>query len=410
MKNFVEFFAGVGLVREGLSQSNWDCVWANDISLDKQEIYIENFGDKDFWLGDIWDVAKDSNLIPDNTFLYTASFPCTDLSVAGGRAGLAGKESGTLNAIIKILKNKKNTGTAPKVVLLENVRGFLTSHKGKDVEQTVKYFTELGYYVDIIELDAIDFSAQSRPRVFVIAVEEKLARKAMKIKNGNQLFDEWWSDFEKTPYLRSEKIKNIILSNESLNWALLDINLPPKSNSRLSDVIETEIPDDSTLWWNDERKNHVFRQMSENHKLNLQNMIEGDDYSYGTVYRRMRKGKSMAELRTDGYAGCLRTPRGGSSKQIVVRAGKGDWKVRLLTPREYARLQGVRDSFKLPSNANKGYFAMGDAVCVPVIEFIAENILDYLYSQSIASNKGLYSENFSAALQNCRWTRRYKLR
>jgi len=402
MKNFVEFFAGVGLVREGLSQSNWDCVWANDISLDKQEIYIENFGDKDFWLGDIWDVAKDSNLIPDNTFLYTASFPCTDLSVAGGRAGLAGKESGTLNAIIKILKNKKNTGTAPKVVLLENVRGFLTSHKGKDVEQTVKYFTELGYYVDIIELDAIDFSAQSRPRVFVIAVEEKLARKAMKIKNGNQLFDEWWSDFEKTPYLRSEKIKNIILSNESLNWALLDINLPPKSNSRLSDVIETEIPDDSTLWWNDERKNHVFRQMSENHKLNLQNMIEGDDYSYGTVYRRMRKGKSMAELRTDGYAGCLRTPRGGSSKQIVVRAGKGDWKVRLLTPREYARLQGVRDSFKLPSNANKGYFAMGDAVCVPVIEFIAENILDYLYSQSIASNKELHSDNFSAALQNCR--------
>ncbi len=402
MKNFVEFFAGVGLVREGLNQSDWNCVWANDISLDKQEIYIENFGDKDFWLGDIWDVAKDSNLIPDDTFLYTASFPCTDLSVAGGRAGLAGKESGTLNAIIEILKNKKNIGTAPKVVLLENVRGFLTSHKGKDVEQTVKYFTELGYYVDIIELDAIDFSAQSRPRVFVIAVEENLARKTMKIKNGIQLFDEWWADFEKIPYLRSEKIKNIILSNESLNWALLDIDLPPKSNSRLSDVIETEIPDDSTLWWNDERKNHVFHQMSENHKSNLQNMIEGDEYSYGAVYRRMRKGKSMAELRTDGYAGCLRTPRGGSSKQIVVRAGKGDWKVRLLTPREYARLQGVRDCFKLPSNANKGYFAMGDAVCVPVIEFIAENILDYLYSQSIASNKALHSDNFSAALQNCR--------
>ncbi len=201
MKNFVEFFAGVGLVREGLSQSNWDCVWANDISLDKQEIYIDNFGDKDFWLGDIWDVAKDSNLIPDNTFLYTASFPCTDLSVAGGRAGLAGKESGTLNAIIEILKNKKNIGTAPKVVLLENVRGFLTSHKGKDVEQTVKYFTELGYYVDIIELDAIDFSAQSRPRVFVIAVEESLARKTMKIKNGVQLFDQWWAYFEREPYL-----------------------------------------------------------------------------------------------------------------------------------------------------------------------------------------------------------------
>lgn len=402
MKNFVEFFAGVGLVREGLSKTNWECSWANDISSDKQETYIENFGDGDFWLGDIWDLAKDSSLIPDNTFLYTASFPCTDLSVAGGRAGLAGAESGTLNALIEILRNKKNQGVAPKVVLLENVRGFLTSHKGKDVEQTVKYFSELGYFVDIIELDAIDFSAQSRSRVFIIAVEENLAKQSMKIKDGLQLFDEWWADFEKHPYLRSNKIKNIILGNESLNWALLNIELPPKSTTRLNDVIEVEIPGNSNLWWNEERQDHVFQQMSDTHKLILEEMMEGIDYSYGTVYRRMRKGKSMAELRTDGFAGCLRTPRGGSSKQIVIRAGKGEWKVRLLTPREYARLQGVRDSFKLPSNPNKGYFAMGDAVCVPVIEFISENILDYLYSQSIASNKALQTDNFSAAFQNYR--------
>ena len=90
MKNFSEFFAGAGLVREGLKKSGWKCVWANDISEDKQKTYIENFGEDDFWLGDIWDVAKDSRIIPNNSFLYTASFPCTDLSVAGGRAGLAG--------------------------------------------------------------------------------------------------------------------------------------------------------------------------------------------------------------------------------------------------------------------------------------------------------------------------------
>lgn len=389
MKNFVEFFAGVGLVREGLTKTNWSCSWANDISPDKQETYIENFGSDDFWLGDIWDVAKDSNLIPDNTFLYTASFPCTDLSVAGGRAGLAGKESGTLNALIEILDNKKQQGKLPKVVLLENVRGFLTSHKGKDVEQTVKYFSELGYFVDIIELDAIDFSAQSRPRVFLIAVEEPLARKTMSIKNGIQLFDEWWADFEKHPYLRSNKIKNIILGNEALNWALLDVSLPIKSTARLADVIELEIPDNSNLWWNDQRQSHLYQQMSNNHKDILNKMIDAPQYLYGTVYRRMRKGKSMAELRTDGYAGCLRTPRGGSSKQIVIRAGIGGWKVRLLTPREYARLQGLRDSFRLPSNPNKGYFAMGDAVCVPVIEFIAKKILNPLYTKSTSSKKPL---------------------
>lgn len=402
MKNFVEFFAGVGLVREGLRKSNWNCIWANDISKDKQDTYIDNFGSGDFWLGDIWDVAKNSTIIPDNSFLYTASFPCTDLSVAGGRAGLAGKESGTLNALIAILRNKKNSGSVPKVVLLENVRGFLTSHQGKDIGKTVAHLSELGYFVDIIELDAIDFSAQSRPRVFVIAVEEELARICMKIKKGIQLFDEWWADFEKFPYLRSDKIKKIILSNESLNWALFDIAPPPKSNICLADIIETEISDDSKLWWNDDRKDHLLNQMSENHISNLSDMIKGNYYSYGTVYRRVRKGKSMAELRTDGFAGCLRTPRGGSSKQIVVRAGKNRWDVRLLTPREYARLQGVRDCFKLPDNANKGYFAMGDAVCVPVIEFISQNILDHLYRLNSASNKALHSDNFSAALQNCR--------
>lgn len=390
MKSFVEFFAGVGLVREGLSQSGWECIWANDISEDKQEVYIDNYGSDSFWLGDIWDVAENPALIPDDAFLYTASFPCTDLSVAGGRAGLAGKESGALKALMEIIQNKKSINEAPKVVLLENVKGFLTSRKGKDVEKIVSLFSGLGYFVDIVELDAIDFSAQSRPRVFLIAVEEDLARKGLKIKNSDQLLDSWWADFEKHPSLRSDTIKKIILNNEQLNWALFEMDLPQKSGSKLPDIIETEIPSDSKHWWSKERKEHLFNQMSAGHQILLKNMIQSEHYSYGTVYRRTRNGRPMAELRVDGYAGCLRTPKGGSSRQIVIRAGKNSWDVRLLTPREYARLQGVRDCFKLPQNANKGYFAMGDAVCVPVIEFIAQNILDPLYQLSNAP----YSSDF----------------
>ncbi|WP_084691703.1 DNA cytosine methyltransferase [Desulfobacter vibrioformis] len=387
MKNFIEFFAGVGLVREGLNNNNWSCIWANDISPDKQESYVKNFGDNHFWLGDIWDIANNSDLVPNNAFLYTASFPCTDLSVAGARAGLAGAESGTLNALLEIIKYKKTNGTSPKVILLENVKGFLTSHKGKDVADIVKSLSDLGYFIDIIELDAIDFSAQSRPRVFLIAVEESLAINNMIIKSKKlQIFNEWWSYFEKYPSLRSDKIKKIILDNEQLNWALFNVELPQKSTIRLSDIIETDIPDDSEWWWNEKRQKHIYDQMSDNHKLALKEMIKKKHYSYGTVYRRMRNGKSMAELRNDGYAGCLRTPRGGSSKQILIKAGKGHWKVRLLTPREYARLQGVRDSFQLPKNVNKGYFAMGDGVCVPVIEYIANNILDPLYFADNTSN------------------------
>lgn len=164
---FAEFFAGVGLVREGLEGSGWQCVWANDISADKMSTYVENYGKEHFHLEDIWKVAAEPDeVLPKDIFLYTASFPCTDLSVAGARAGLAGDESGTLRAVLKILQQKSLADDLPKVVMLENVSGFLTSHGGKDVVETVRALSKLGYIVDIIELDAAHFTPQSRPRVF----------------------------------------------------------------------------------------------------------------------------------------------------------------------------------------------------------------------------------------------------
>lgn len=391
MKNFCEFFAGVGLVREGLKSYSWQCEWANDISSDKQQTYNANYGSEHFSLGDIWDIVNNTTALPNDVFLYTASFPCTDLSVAGNRAGLSGKQSGTLNALFDILKAKKQSNNLPTIVLLENVKGFLTSNKGDDVKHTVRELSNLGYCIDIIELDAMDFTAQSRPRVFCVAVLESISKTTMKVKQKNNLLDSWWSYFDEHPSLRSKKIRSIILESDDLNWGLFDISPPVSSAHRLKHIIETDIPLDSNLWWNIDRQNHLYSQMSESHKLKLQNMLQSDEYQFGTVYRRMRKGKSMAELRTDGFAGCLRTPRGGSSKQIVIQAGKGDWKVRLLTPREYARLQGVSDSFILPDNDNKGYFAMGDAVCVPVIEFIAQNILEPVYQQHISANSNKLS-------------------
>jgi DNA (cytosine-5)-methyltransferase 1 len=141
--------------------------------------------------------------------------------------------------------------------------------------------------------------------------------------------------------------------------------------------------------------------MKDGHKEILSEMMSREELSYGTVYRRTRKGVSRAELRTDGYAGCLRTPRGGSSKQILIQAGFGQWSVRLLTPREYARLQGVRDSFELPENANKGYFAMGDAVCVPVIEFLSKSVLDPIYDAFATSEQPCEIVSIAVDVNSC---------
>ena len=91
----------------------------------------------------------------------------------------------------------------------------------------------------------------------------------------------------------------------------------------------------------------------------------------------------MAELRVDGIAGCLRTPRGGSGRQILVKAGFGEFHARLLTPRECARLMGAGD-FKISASLNQALFGFGDAVCVPVIEWIAKHYLNRVLDESKA--------------------------
>lgn len=84
-------------------------------------------------------------------------------------------------------------------------------------------------------------------------------------------------------------------------------------------------------------------------------------------------------MRTDGLAGCLRTPKGGSSKQIVLRAGNGEVRARWMTPREYGRLQGVPDSFIIPENDIDAYFGFGDAVCVPAVEWLAMHAINPIF-------------------------------
>ena len=381
--DFAEFFAGAGLVREGLASDGWNCAWANDICPDKEKAYSLNFGLEDFLLSDVWEVARQPDQLPDNLFLYTASFPCTDLSVAGGRAGLEGVESGALNAVLSIIAAKQRRGGGPRVVMLENVQGFLTSNKGKDIANTVDFFTNHGYYTDIIQLNASWFTPQSRPRVFLFAVEETIAERCMSIVGDNERNNGRFFLGHQISELRPHQIQKIIKANNNFKWGMLDIPAPAERDSTLADIVELEVANESSLWWDEKRKDHLHNQMSERHREVLHQMTTNDYISYGTVYKRMRKKRPMAELRVDGIAGCLRTPRGGSSKQILVRAGHGAWDVRFLTPREYARLQGVRDEFVLPEKSTKGYFAMGDAVCVPVIEYLSRHVLLPLHQNFI---------------------------
>src|SRR4051794_2280856 len=130
-KTFCEFFAGIGLVREGLAASGWQCAYANDIDPKKAEIYEAHFGKSDhFDLGDVWETDRVVERIEGTPFLATASFPCVDLSLAGHWRGIDGAHSSTFFGFVQAIKALGER--RPSVVMLENVAGFITSNGGKD--------------------------------------------------------------------------------------------------------------------------------------------------------------------------------------------------------------------------------------------------------------------------------------
>ena len=92
----------------------------------------------------------------------------------------------------------------------------------------------------------------------------------------------------------------------------------------------------------------------------------------------MRKGVQRAEVRFDGLAGCLRTPRGGSSRQMLLIVEDGAVKSRWLTAREGARLMGLPDSYVLPAAQSPGLHVIGDGVAIPVVRHLAVNLLEPL--------------------------------
>lgn len=367
-----EFFAGIGLMRLGLEGAGWRVAWANDLDAAKRKLYDNHFGDADehFVLDDVHKI--DPKRIPP-VDLATASFPCTDLSLAGGRGGIHAGESSAFWGFIDALAGME---PRPPLVLLENVTGFLTSHGGEDFEQAMLALNTLGYKVDPFILNARWFVPQSRQRLFVVGVlgadapAEDAAQNPAKNPTENQVPES---------RIRPPAVTRFINSHPHISWSVTELPEPPeKSGLDLADILD-ELPSDAPQWWDQDRVAYLHNQMSPKHRQQIDALIAKQRYAYGTVFRRVRKQpdgskRSMAELRLDGVAGCLRTPKGGSGRQILVKAGRGTLRARLLTPRECARLMGA-DDFQIGGSPNQALFGFGDAVCATAVDWIAKNYL-----------------------------------
>lgn len=370
-KQFIEFFAGIGLVRYALEKSGWECVYANDFDPKKQEQYEAKFGNAHFHLEDIFAADEVMRRLPKSVKLATASFPCVDLSLAGHWKGIDGEHSSAVFGFLDCIRKM----APPQILLLENVVGLLSSNEGQDFIRLAMLLSELGYWLDAFQLDAKHFVPQSRPRVFIVAVHNSAIERIELPKSTDAfvLGSSWENEVRSRPDVRPSRLVQLMATTElHTGWFCSGISCPSQTKiSSLRDVIDLG---DDQEWWDELQVKKHYDMMHDSHRAQIDRFLEDGEFFVGTIFRRKRAGRTRAEVRFDGVAGCLRTPKGGSARQIVVTTNKGSLRIRWMNPREYARLQGA-DDFPLVGKTNQQLFGFGDAVCVPVVKWIDDTVL-----------------------------------
>lgn len=322
-------------------------MWANDVCPKKGAIYQVNHPPNTFRLGSIEDIHG-SQLPP--ALLSWASFPCQDLSLAGSLGGIRCSRSGLVWHWLRVMDEMLSK---PPLLVAENVSGLVSAHGGKHYRALHGALTQRGYSVGAILLDAVRWLPQSRPRVFVVAV-----RKNINLKNLTENGPTWAQP-------RSVQIAAKGLSD----WVWWRLPVPPKRKLRLQDMTDFDAPCDEYG-----RSAHVLSLIPRRHRQIMEAAV-GAGQRVFPGYRRIRNGRQVLELRFDDIAGCLRTPNGGSSRQVIVIWRNGNPETRLLTTEEAARLMGVKGSYRFPGTYNDRYRAIGDAVAVPVVRFLARHLL-----------------------------------
>lgn len=368
---FYEFFAGGGMARAGLGPG-WQCLFANDFDPKKGAAYRANWGDDALWIGDVGQVRADQ--LPGVADLVWASFPCQDLSLAGSGAGLAGARSGAFWPFWRLMEAIIAEGRKPKAIVLENVCGLLTSHGGADFAALCEHLGAAGYWIGAMVIDARWFLPQSRPRLFIVALDEDdpVPGRVM----SPYAVDRWHPE--------RLRLAQAALSEEARRrWLWFGPPAPPSSNIRLLDLVE-EAPTD--VPWHDERETQtLLAMMSPVNRAKLDLVARNGGRAVGAIYKRTRieQGRKVqrAEVRFD-MAGCLRTPAGGSSRQSLMLVEDGRIRSRLISARETARLMGLPDEYQLPSRYTEAYHLTGDGVAVPVVRFVAETVLETFLSHA----------------------------
>lgn len=367
MPDFYEFFAGGGMARTGLGPG-WTCLFANDFDPKKAAAYRRNFGGGELKVGDVRQVTPAD--LPGAADLAWASFPCQDLSLAGVGAGLKAERSGAFYPFWDVMNGLAAEGRAPPIVALENVCGALTSHDGQDFAAICRTYAEAGYRMGALVINAELFLPQSRPRLFVVGVRAETPVPLELLTAGPS------GPFHTAALQRAVEKLPADLREAFLWWRL---PAPPPRALSLADVIEDHPA--SVAWHSAAETAQILALMSPVNAEKVEAAKRAGRRMVGGVYRRTRRNHNgarsqRAEVRFDDISGCLRTPAGGSSRQVIMVVEGERVRTRLISARETARLMGLPDGYRLPDRYNEAYHLTGDGVAVDVVRHLARHIFE----------------------------------
>ena len=349
-----EFFAGGGLAGLGLQAGGVRSTFANDFDAAKARAFRANHPDTPIIEGDVWALTTPD--LPGRPDLCWASSPCQDLSLAGARKGLEGVRSGAFWGFWRLVQGLDAEGRGPRAVVVENVAGLLSSNDGRDFAAVCTAMAEAGFRVGALEIDAALWLPQSRPRLFIVGLRgvEGPERAAPALPFHS---DRLVAAHAALP----QAVRDV--------WAWWSLEAPARRNADLAALLEPDAP-----WLDAETSARLMDLAAPLHRARIEAATTA-----GAAFLRIRTEhgvkRQRLEARFDGLAGCLRTPAGGSSRQFVVSPGPNGPRLRRLTAREAGRLMGVAEDYALPKSQSAGLKLMGDAVAVPVVRALTEQLL-----------------------------------
>lgn len=339
MPTFGSMFAGIGGFELGLTRAGWNCVWANEWNKYACQIYRKHFGEKELCEGDIRDIS--SSKIPDFDLLV-GGFPCQSFSLAGKRKGTE-ESRGTLFAqIVRVASAKR-----PKLLLLENVKGLLSSDNGRDFAKILRALGNLGYVLEWQVLNSKFFGVpQNRERVFIVGHHRGAGTRQV-FPVGTVSGEFAASCREAQGEGQRVRVANPLGCGGSF-----------KERNLIANTI-------SQRYYKDGSENLVAI-LADNLGGNIKQRVKDAASNPAWILGGSKTLVAQA-LQTDGW---LRS--GNSFANDKPQSARN---VRRLTPVECERLQGFPDGWTEGISDTQRYKCLGNAVTVNVIEYLGHLLL-----------------------------------